>query len=336
MIETKDRPIGVGVIGLGYWGPNLVRVFKQLEAANLLMVADLKKSRRDYIQGLYPGLPVVEDYREILALNEISLVCVATPMGAHYEISKEILLCGKHLFVEKPFTLQSAQAEELVDLARSKGLMIGVDHIFLYSPVVRKLRESLLDGGIGRIFYLSAKRMNPGPPKPTANVLWDLGPHDVSLILSLIKTDPIKIEVWAKRYGSSVHQASQILLEFEGGVTAHIHLSWLTGNKTRIFEAFGENGYLLYDDLQQSKKIQIFGPPFDNRVGEQADGLISYQYRPGEVVSPEIPPGEPLLIEASGMIESIHSGIPPISDGELGLRVVRVIEKASRLINDKE
>lgn len=334
--QTENKPIGVGVIGLGYWGPNLVRVFNQVDSSRVLIAADLQKSRRDYIHNLYPDLLLIEDYKEILDRPDIDLVCVATQMETHYQISKEVLLSGKHLFVEKPFTTQSSQAEELVKLAKTNKLMIGVDHVFLYSPAVQRLREDLSGGTIGRILYLASKRMNPGPPNPNANVLWDLGPHDVALILSLVKKDPIQIDVWAKSYTSQMHQASQILLEFGEGLTAHIHLSWLTANKTRVFEAFGENGYLIYDDLKPDQKIQIFGPPLDNRVGKDANNPIAFTYRPGEVITPEIPSGEPLLNEASNMIEAVRSGIPPLSDGELGLKVVQVLEKACQLINEKE
>ena len=334
--QTENRPIGVGVIGLGYWGPNLVRVFNQVDSSQVLMAADLQKSRRHYIHNLYPDLLLVEDYKAILDRPDIDLICVATPMWDHYQISKEVLLSGKHLFVEKPFATRSSEAEELVKLAKKSELMIGVDHVFLYSPAVQRLHEDLSGGAIGRILYMTSKRMNPGPPNPNANVLWDLGPHDVALILSLVKKEPINIAVWAESYTSRMHEASQILLEFGEGLTAHIHLSWLTANKTRVFEAFGKNGYLIYDDLKPDQKIHIFGPPLDNRVGKDANSPVAFTYSPGEVFIPQIPSGEPLLNEASSMIESVRSGIPPLSDGELGLKVVRIIEKACQFINGKE
>jgi len=175
--------------------------------------------------------------------------------------------------------------------------------------------------------------MNPGPPNPNANVLWDLGPHDIALLLLLAGQDPHRIKVWAKGYHTSIPQAAQLCLEFKNGLTTHIHLSWLTANKTRIFEAFGGKGYLIYDDLKPDKKIQIFGPPIDNRLEEKIDEGSAFTYKTGEINTPDISSDEPLYIEASQMVKSIKSGTRPKSNGELGLRVVRVIEKVCKLID---
>ena len=246
--------INIGIIGAGYWGPNLIRNFDSLEECQVKYVADLREGRLDFVKENYPQIISTSNYLDILNDKEISAVVIATPVETHYKFGMEALDQGKNVYIEKPFTTSEAEAQELVALAEKNNLTLMVGHLFEYHPAVNKIKEILNNGTIGDIYYIDAARINMGPPESKYNVIWDLAPHDLSIILYLMDKTPVSIQAIGNDFRSDqwqgLIQSSYITLKFEDLSFAQIHNSWLSPNKTRRLEIFGSKGVLLYDELK--------------------------------------------------------------------------------------
>jgi predicted dehydrogenase len=319
--------VKVGVIGCGYWGPQLIRNFATLPQATLMGVADHSQERLDYVQSQYPGVRRFKDHRDLLS-SDIDAVVIATPIHTHYQIAKEALEAGKHVLVEKPLTASLADALELNRLAEEHHLTLMVGHTFIYNPAVEELCR-LVQGDLGRVFYVDAARLNLGLFQSRNNVIWDLGPHDVSIITYVLGRKPVAV----RASGSScvqpgVHDVAYVEVEFEGGVRAQIHLSWLDPAKVRRITVVGDRRMVVYNDVSLGEKIKIYNKGVETPVTDDF-GEFQLSYRHGEVTIPYIEWREPLALECDHFVDSIRTSSRPRTDGYQGLSAVAVLEAAT-------
>jgi predicted dehydrogenase len=326
--------INVGIIGIGYWGPNLVRNFIRNDNAKVKIVSDLKQGRLDFIKSQYPDISVTNDAFEIINDTGIDAVAIATPVITHFELAKKCLESGKHVFLEKPFTYTYNEGVELVKLAKNKNKIIAVGHIFQFAPAVSCIKENIDSGLLGSVYHLTSQRINLGPPKTTVDVLWDLGPHDLSILLHLFNEFPEKIEATGNSYWwDGIIDNCHLNLKFPSGKSAHIHLSWLSSNKTRVTQIFGENGNIVYDETKpDEEKVIFYDKGIDNRIDAKDNEVKNLQYGKGIVKNLEVKKGEPLFLEIDAFIKSIMNNIPPINDGKIGCEVIRILEEASKIM----
>jgi predicted dehydrogenase len=321
----------MGVIGCGYWGPKLARNFYELPEAELAWVADFRPERLDHIQSLYPSVRATRDYRDLLA-SDVEAVAIATPVSTHHTLAMESLRAGKHVLIEKPIAASVAQAVQIAETAERLGLTAMVGHTFLFNPAVNAVRELIGRQELGQVFYLSAIRVNLGLLQPDINVLWDLAPHDISILLHVLGVDP----VWASASGESyvqkhrgIHEMANLTLQFPSGVLAMLRLSWLDPVKIRRLTVVGSQKMLVYDDIAEQKVILydkgVSVPPYSDTPEEFQ---MSYRHGSETVVPYEWE--EPLRAECREFVRAIRGGRPGYSDAWLGVRVVRVLEAAQR------
>jgi predicted dehydrogenase len=316
----------VAVIGAGYWGPNLIRNFNEAPGADVIAVADLSAERLAPIRKRYPSIRVTTDHREILGDRSIDAVVIATPIGTHRALCEEALGAGKHVLVEKPLAGTVRDAEAIVRAAERAGRTLMVGHTFVYNPAVTAVRRLVERGELGAIHYIDSQRVNLGLHQFDLNVLWDLGPHDVSITLYWLGEDP----VWVQCTGGTFIQAGiedvvWLTMGFPSGAIAHAHLSWLAPGKIRTMTVIGSKKMAVYDDVTAVEKVKVF----DQGVERLEPDELRRAYRAGDIHSPRVPVTEALQVEARHFIDSIAGGTRPISDGEAGLRVVRVLEAGS-------
>ena len=321
----------LAVIGCGYWGPNLVRNFVQSNKVDGIICCDIDQKRLERMRSLYPSVEVCSDYKEIVNREDLDAVAIATPVKTHYPIAKDFLLHGKHVLVEKPFTHSYETAYELIKLAEEKKLILMVDHTFEYTAAVNKIKTIIDNGELGKILYISCIRVNLGLFQPDINVVWDLAPHDISTILYITGELPSSVNCQGKaHFHAGIEDVATTTLNFKNGVIAFIHSSWLDPNKIRRTTIVGTRRMLVYDDIEPQEKIKIYDkgvevPPYYDTY---ADFHFSYRY--GDIYSPRIEDYEPLRKECDHFIECIKRGIPPLTDGYSGLRVVAILEAASK------
>lgn len=323
--------IRVGLIGCGYWGPNLARTLHDMEGVRLARVADLRPGRREFISKRYPDVQTTAEYREILNDPAIDAVVIASPPDTHFNLAMEALEQGKHLLVEKPLALRSADADEIVRFAAARGRVLTVGHLFLYAPAVMKLNSLIEMGELGDLYCLSSVRANPGPPNTNVDALWDLAPHDFSVILHLFKEAPAEVIAHAASF-SNLERAEVVFvfLRFPSGRAAHVHVSWLTPNKTRRMDVLAGRRVACYDDMQPVHKLTIFDAADDNRRDASAHDTKALSYGPGNVWIPALQSYEPLRAECEDFVRCMRTGDVPVSDGRKGAEVVRVLERASQ------
>ncbi len=321
----------LAVIGCGYWGPNLVRNFIQSNKVENVICCDLDQKRLERMKSLYPSVELCGDYKELLNREDLDAVAIATPVKTHYPIAKDFLLNGKHVLVEKPFTHSYETAHELIRLAEEKNLVLMVDHTFEYTAAVNKIKTIIDNGELGKILYISCIRVNLGLFQPDINVVWDLAPHDISTILYITGDLPSSVNCQGKaHFHSGIEDVATTTLNFKNGVIAFIHSSWLDPNKIRRTTIVGTRRMLVYDDIEPQEKIKIYDkgvevPPYYDTY---ADFHFSYRY--GDIHSPRIEDYEPLKKECEHFIDCIKRRIPPLTDGYSGLRVVAILEAASK------
>ena len=322
--------IRVGIVGCGYWGPNLVRTFAEIEGAQLVTVSDLRSGRLDFVRRRHPLLKTTIDASDVLSDSTIDAVIIATPPDTHYALATQALNNGKHVFLEKPLATSVSDAEKIVDLAERAHRTLIVGHLFLYAPAVMQIRSLLQSGELGAIHYISSTRANLGPPKPKIDVLWDLAPHDLSIILDLMNDSPIEVVAQGASFThADLADTVFLTLRFSDGRLAHIHVSWLTPNKIRLLQVVCSRGVAVYDDVQPVHKVQVHRPGIDNRPQAGDSDAMALSYGPGGMWAPPLQTDEPLRLECKDFIESIVSGRRPLSNGQRGLEVVRILERAS-------
>jgi len=321
---VSGRPVTVGVVGLGYWGPNLARNFDRLAGSELRWICDGAEASRDRWSAVFPDARVSSDVDELLADPELDAVVVATPVPTHASIAVRALEAGKHCFVEKPLAQSVADAEQAVTAARAAGRVLMVGHLLEYHPGLETLKATADSGELGDIHYIYGNRLNLGKLRSEENALWSLGAHDVSVVLRLAGgQEPIEATATGECYmQEGIEDVVFAYLRFESGLAAHLHLSWLDPHKERRFTVVGSKKMATFDDMEIERKLTIYDKGFD----EDFSSYGEYIARSGDIYSPRIPNDEPLRIECQHFVDRVRDGAPPRSDGESGLRVVRVLE----------
>jgi predicted dehydrogenase len=328
--------IKIGVIGYGYWGPNIVRNLNSADGAEVVAVCDKNMDALKKVKKLYPNINVAEDCYDITTSTEIDAVAVVTPVSTHYEFAKKALENGKHVFVEKPFTSTRSQAEKLIELARKKNLKIMVDHTFLFTGAVRKMKDMIKDGVLGHIYYYDSTRVNLGLFQHDVNVIWDLAPHDFSIMDYLIDEIPIAVSACGTSHVNGLEDIAYVTVHFSHNMLAHFNVNWLSPVKVRTTLIGGEKKMLVWNDVNADEKIKVYdkGIEVKNREGIY-DLLVSY--RSGDMLAPKVDQLEALALEADHFVHCISIDEEPINNGEAGLRVVKMLEACDRsLANNGE
>jgi len=327
--------INVGVIGYGYWGPNIVRNLHGLDSTRVEAVCDKSPASLARVRKAFPGVATCSDPAEILTSPKIDAVAVITPVWTHYELAKKALLNGKHVFVEKPFTSNSAQAEELIDLAARKNLTIMVDHTFLFTGAVRKIRELTESGALGDLYYYDSLRVNLGLFQHDVSVIWDLAPHDLSIMDYLLKSEPEAVVATGEKHLNGVEDVAYMTLYFPRNVIAHINVNWLSPVKIRTTLIGGQKKMLVWNDLVADEKIRLYDKGVHlNNTGEGLHNLL-VSYRTGDMWAPQIEQLEALRVELDYFADCIENKKVPFNDGLAGLRVVRMLEAAEDSIQKR-
>ncbi|MGR4925908.1 Gfo/Idh/MocA family oxidoreductase [Bradyrhizobium sp. 187] len=332
----SDRSVGVGVIGYGYWGPNLVRNFAAHPSVRLVGVSDLDPKKLAASNRLYPGIATTSSYHDLLENPSVDAVAIATPVHTHYELALSALKAGKHILVEKPFAQSSDQARGLIDEAARRGLTLMVDHTFLYTPAVQKIRELLLKKELGNVYYYDSTRSSLGLFQSDVNVIWDLAVHDISIIHYILAEEPVAVSATGSCHvAGSPENMAHITLFFDSACVAHISVNWLSPIKVRQTFIGGSKKMIVYDDLEPTEKIKIYdkGITLDSPSDKAHQFRIGY--RAGDMWAPHVSPKEALQVEVEHFIDCVRSGTRPISSGMSGLRVIEVLEAASRSIAEQ-
>jgi predicted dehydrogenase len=326
--------INVGVIGYGYWGPNIVRNLNAVETTKVAAVCDKSEAALGRVRKAYPGVKTTTDSNDILTSPDIDAVAIVTPVWTHYALAKTALENGKHVFVEKPFTSCSAHAEELIELAARKNLTIMVDHTFLFTGAVRKIVELTESGALGDLYYYDSLRVNLGLFQHDVSVIWDLAPHDLSIMDHLIKGDPEAVVATGERHLNGVEDIAFMTIYFPGNVIAHINVNWLSPVKIRMTMIGGQKKMLVWNDVVADEKIRVYDKGVQLTSGEGIRNML-VNYRSGDMWAPQIPQLEALRVELDYFAECIEEGKTPFNDGHAGLRVVRMLEAAEASIQKR-
>ena len=324
VVSEPSPPIRVGVVGLGYWGPNLARNLAAIAGCELAWLCDASAEARARLERAFPGARSTGELAELLADERLDAVVLATPVPTHAELAVAVAQAGKHCFVEKPLATTAADAERAVAAAQAAGRILMVGHLLEYHPAVARLKELISSGELGELYYIYGNRLNLGKLRADENALWSLGAHDVSVVLHLIGEEPVECLAQGASYvRAGVQDVVFCYLRFPSGIVAHLHLSWLDPHKERRITVVGERRMATFDDMLIEGKLTIYDKGFD----EDTRSWGEYIARSGDTFSPQIPNVEPLRLECEHFIDSIRTGTPPRSDGNSGLRVVRVLER---------
>lgn len=327
----------VGVIGYGYWGPNLVRNFNQTDGMELSVVCDLDENRLAQVKSQYPAVETTTSSRDVIEDPRIDAVAIATPCSTHYPLGKQALESGKHVLIEKPLTSKVKEAEELIELANTSGLTLMVDHTFLFHGAVNKIKEIIDSGGIGRIYYYDSVRVNLGVFQPDVNVLWDLATHDLSIMLYLLGHEPVSVVgVGVSHFGDGIENIAYLTLDLSDDIIAHFHVNWLAPVKIRKVLIGGDQKMIVFDDLQADEKVCVFdkGVNMESKSPQERQ-QARVEYRMGDMLAPKLDRTEPLHRMCQHFIDCINGKVEPISDGSFGLKVVKILEAGERSIKGK-
>ena len=319
------------MVGLGYWGPNLARNFDALPGADLRWCCDDDPAARERLAARYPGTRFTGDLGDLLADEALDAVVLATPVSTHAALAARVLEAGKHCFVEKPLGQSVADAERACDAARASGRVLMVGHLLQFHPGVNKLKEIAESGELGDIHYIYGNRLNLGQLRAEENALWSLGAHDVSVLLHLAEEEPYELSARGECYmRECVEDVVFAFMRFPSGIAAHLHLSWLDPHKERRFTVVGSKRMATFDDMDPERKVTVYDKGFD----EKADTYGEYITRSGDIWSPRVPNDEPLRLECEHFVACVREGRTPLSDGESGLRVVRVLEGLQQSLDE--
>ncbi len=323
--------IRIGIVGLGYWGPNLVRCFSDIDNCKVTAVCDQNYDQLLRIKDRYPGVYPIEDFNSLLDRDLVDAVVIATPTASHHQLALKALQHGLHVFVEKPLAKTVEECRELVEVAKQRDRTLFVGHVFLHASPIIKLREMIKADELGSINYISSRRLNLGPVREDVSALYDLAPHDISMMLYLLGQDPISVACSGfDRLNPGIHDVCNLTMTFEGNRIGMVHVSWLDPRKERVLTVVGEKRMVVYDDLEQ-EKIKVFDKGIDkpkNASGDFADFQLAYRY--GGSYSPFIQECEPLKAECQDFVRCITENAVPVTDGVNGLRVVEVLDAADR------
>ena len=321
--------IRFGVIGYGYWGPNIVRNLRALEGCQVVGICDQTPAARKRIQAANPGITVHSDANELIKSPDVDAIAVITPVWTHYELTKAALEDGKHVFVEKPFTSNTAQGEELINLAAQKNLQIMVDHTFLFTGAVRKIQKLLKDGTLGKLYYYDSTRVNLGLFQHDCNVIWDLAPHDLSIMNHLLHKDAEAISATGQAHLNGHEDIAFITAYYPDKMIAHVNVNWISPVKVRTTLIGGEKKMLVWNDLEADEKIKIYDKGVDVKSQEGVYNLL-VSYRSGDMWAPQVEQVEALRLELGYFVECIQKNEAPFNNGCAGLKVIRMLEAASK------
>lgn len=331
-----NKPINVGVVGLGYWGPNLVRNFRSLPDCCLKVMCDLKDERLAHLKSLYPEVEGEKSFEKLIARPDIDAVVIATAVRFHFPMAKAALMAGKHTLIEKPMAASVAECEELIDIARQKGLTLMVGHTFLYSAPVRKIKEIIDNGDVGELRYISARRLNLGLFQKDINVAWDLAPHDISIILYIMRELPQSVNCRGGAHiTKGIEDVTSMSLQFSKERSAIIHSSWHDPRKIREMTIVGSKRMIVYDDIAPQEKIKVFDARVERPPHYDTFAEFHYAYHYGDIYCPYIRQDEPLKTECQHFLDSIKSGVEALTSGRSGLDVVRILEASSHSLRNK-
>lgn len=326
--------VNLALIGCGYWGPNLVRNFMEISNVKLEMVVDICEDRLKHVKRRYPGVAVTNDLNDVFSTH-VNAVVVATPPATHYDIARQCLMRGLHVLVEKPMTLHSEEAEELIEIAQTNQCTLMVGHTFEFNSAVKCLKELIQSGELGQIFYIDTARLNLGLFQKDLNALWDLAPHDISILLYLLEELPIRVNAQGVHcVFPGIYDVVYINFEFPNQILAHVHISWLDPCKVRRVTVVGSKKMVVYNDVESMEKIKVYdksvvAPSYADTFRE-----FNCSYRYGDVLIPYVPFTEPLKIECQHFIDCILQGIEPCTNGTKGLQVVKILEAAQRSLTN--
>jgi predicted dehydrogenase len=328
--------IKIGVIGCGYWGPNLIRNFIQLPNAQVIYACDLDGSRLERISNLYPYVKTTKDPQVLFADSEINAVVIATPVTTHYALAMEALKSRKHVLIEKPMTLTSLDAESLIQRARKQDLVLAVDHTFEYVAAVNHLKQQMDKGELGDIYYINSSRLNLGLFQSDINVVWDLAPHDLSIANYLLGKMPISVSAEGSSHIiAGVEDVAYLKLEYPDNIMVVIHVSWLDPCKVRRTTVVGSKKMLVYDDVEPMEKIKLYDKSVECPRYYDNFGEFQFSYHYGNITIPKLDNVEPLNFVCSHFLDCIKTGTNPKTDGESGLNVVKILEAANRSLQNK-
>jgi predicted dehydrogenase len=327
--------IRIGVIGYGYWGPNIVRNFHAHECSEVVLVCDQNPKCLERLKKAHPSMPFTTDANEIIKSPNIDLVAVVTPVWTHFELAKAALENGKHIFVEKPFTCSVLQAEELIELADRKNLKIMVDHTFLFTGAVKKIRQLVDEGALGDLYYYDSLRVNLGLFQHDVNVIWDLAPHDLSIMDYLIQAKPEAVVATGERHLNGVEDVAFITVYFPKHIIAHVNVNWLSPVKVRTTLLGGEKKMLVWNDLEADEKIKVYDKGVSMSTNPSSLHRLLVSYRSGDMWSPQVEAVEALRAETAYFLQCVNENKTPFNDGVAGLRVVRILEAADRSVRNR-
>lgn len=327
--------VNVGLVGYGYWGPNLARNFSNHPGCILSGICEPNQSRAELARRQYPGSLVTSDYQELLQIQEIDAILIATPVGSHFELAHAALMAGKDIFVEKPFTATLSEAEKLIGIAKEKSRIIAVDHTFLFTGAVQKIKETIRSGALGDLLYIDSVRINLGLFQHDVNVIWDLAPHDISIIDYLIDLDPVAVTALGISHTcSGLEDIAYVHIEYPGQLIVHLHLNWLAPAKIRRMLIGGSEKMIIYDDIEPSEKVKIYDKGIVVRNEQDVNSVhkIIVDYRTGDMAAPKLDNIEALHAEADHFISCVCDRTQPLVNGQAGLRVVRILEATQKSI----
>jgi len=325
--------IRVGVIGYGYWGPVVARNFHAADGCQLAAICDANPVAQERARKAHPGIQITGDAGEIVRSPHIDAVAVITPVWTHFEFAKAALENGKHVFVEKPFTASSAEASQLIDLAAAKRLQIMGDHTFLFTGAVRRIRQLIDEGVLGKLFYYDSSRINLGLFQHDVNVIWDLAPHDLAIMNYLIDGQPESVSATGQCHLNGLEDMAYVTVYFPR-MLAHINVNWLSPVKVRTTLIGGEKKMVVWNDLEADEKVKVYDKGVEIARGEGVYDLL-VSYRSGDMWAPKIDQTEALKLEATYFRDCIRKNETPFNDGIAGLRVVRLLEAAAESLKDR-
>lgn len=333
----QGEAVGVAVVGCGYWGPNLIRNFFDTPGCRVAAACDQSEARLEAMSRRHPSIVATTSFDEVLADQSIHAVAIATPVNSHFALARRALEAGKHVLVEKPMTMTSGEAEMLVDIAETNGLALMVDHTFVYTGAVRRIKQMIDSGELGNLYYYDSVRVNLGLVQHDVSVIWDLAAHDLAIMDHLIGQRPIGISaVSATHFPGGMADVAYLTVHFENNLIAHFHVNWLSPVKVRQVLIGGDRRMILYDDIESTEKVKVYDRGIrwnDDPIEARRETLVAY--RLGDMHAPVIDQTEALRNECAHFIESIRAGTTPITDGRAGLRTVRMLEAAEKSLNNQ-
>ena len=325
----------VAVIGAGYWGPNLIRNFASLDEVEGVIACDRDSNRLAKMRKMFPGIETCSDENDAILNPEVAAVAIATPVSTHFDIARRAIEAGKHCFIEKPMTASVAEGEELIELATKKQVTLFVDHTFVYTGAVRKMKEIIESGRLGDIYYFDSVRINLGLFQHDVNVIWDLAPHDLSIMDYLLSEKPVAVSANGSCHiGNELEDIAYLTLEFNDNLIAHFHVNWLAPMKIRKTLIGGTKSMIIYDDTETSEKVKVYDKGIDVTSREGVYNTL-VQYRTGDMLSPKLDQEEALAVATRHFLDCILNNRTPITDGQAGLNVVRVLEASSVSVKNR-